>query len=65
MSTKRKTGTREWAESNYNIGIGCSHDCRYCYARTNAVRYKLVESSDVWTTEKVKDKMPPVSKKNG
>ena len=65
MSTKRKTGTREWAESNYNIGIGCSHNCRYCYARTNALRYKLVESSDAWTTEKVKSKMSPVSKRNG
>jgi DNA repair photolyase len=65
MSTKRKTGTREWAESNYNIGIGCSHDCRYCYARTNALRYRLVESPDSWTTERVKDKMPPISKKNG
>jgi DNA repair photolyase len=65
MSTKRKTGTREWADSNYNIGIGCSHNCRYCYARTNALRYRFVESSDAWTTEKIKDKMPPVSKKNG
>ena len=65
MSTKRKTGTREWAESNYNIGIGCSHNCRYCYARTNALKYKLVESSDAWTIEKVKDKMPVISKKKG
>lgn len=65
MSAKRKTGTREWAESNYNIGIGCAHNCRYCYARTSAVRFGYVESDESWTSEKVKDKMPPISKKNG
>lgn len=37
----RKTGTREWAAINVNIQTGCEHDCRYCYARWNAVtRYK-------------------------
>ena len=64
MAEKRKTGTREWADSNYNIGIGCSHDCLYCYARTNALRYKYVAEGD-WTTERVKGKLPAVSKKNG
>lgn len=42
-STIKKTGTREWAASNINIQLGCEHDCRYCYARSNAVRFK-------WTT---------------
>jgi len=35
---KKKTGTREWAECNVNIQLGCSHNCRYCYARYNAVK---------------------------
>ena len=35
--TERKTGTREWAESNLNIADGCSNGCRYCYARQAAV----------------------------
>lgn len=40
MSNK-KTGTREWAETNVNIQLGCEHGCRYCYARYNAVeRFK-------------------------
>jgi DNA repair photolyase len=26
------TGTREWAEVNFNIGKGCANDCLYCYA---------------------------------
>lgn len=36
---KKKTGTREWAEDTINIQLGCEHDCRYCYARTMAVRF--------------------------
>jgi len=48
--TKRKTGTREWAARNLNIATGCSHDCRYCYARHDAVkRFKRIEPAD-WTT---------------
>lgn len=48
------TGTREWSDLSYNIGIGCSHDCLYCYARANAVdRWKSVKA-DEWTTEKIR-----------
>lgn len=36
--TERKTGTKEWAEVNVNIQLGCEHGCRYCYARYNAVK---------------------------
>lgn len=43
-----KTGTREWAEKNLNIQRGCEHGCRYCYACSNAMRYKQVESYDEW-----------------
>ena len=53
MTEKRKTGTAEWAEVNLNIAQGCSHGCRYCYARHNAVtRFKRVEA-DSWPTEVV------------
>jgi len=39
-----KTGTKEWAEHNVNIFKGCENDCRYCYARYNAVkRFKRCE----------------------
>lgn len=65
MMAKRKTGTREWAESNYNIGVGCAHDCRYCYARASAVRFKQIPSNEAWTQERLKDKMPAVTKKQG
>lgn len=47
---RRKTGTREWAARNLNIAKGCSNDCRYCYARHDAVnRFKRIEG-DAWTT---------------
>lgn len=58
--SKRKTGTREWAPASYNIGIGCSHDCLYCYARTNA---KL--NSKEWVKESVKKTFPKIPKTNG
>jgi len=32
------SGTREWSSHSANCIIGCAHDCRYCYARYNAVR---------------------------
>lgn len=35
-------GTQEWAASNVNIQDGCEHDCRYCYAKTMAIRFKRV-----------------------
>ncbi len=33
----KKTGTKEWAEVNINFQRGCEHNCRYCYARYDAV----------------------------
>ena len=37
---KPPSGTQEWAASNVNIQDGCEHDCRYCYAKTMAIRFK-------------------------
>lgn len=33
-------GTGEWAKHNVNIQTGCEHDCRYCYAKCMAIRFK-------------------------
>ena len=38
-------GTQEWAASNVNIQDGCEHDCRYCYAKTMAIRFKRATTS--------------------
>lgn len=44
-----KFGTREWAEHNKNIYIGCPNGCKYCYARDNAVRrYGYVDSNETF-----------------
>lgn len=43
-------GTREWAAKNINIVSGCSNNCRYCYAREMAIRFKR-KTSDSWRTE--------------
>jgi len=38
----RTSGTKEWADSNINIYYGCSHNCRYCYAKAMAKRFYRV-----------------------
>jgi len=49
------SGTREWASKTVNCVTGCSHNCRYCYARWNAVdRFKRVKRED-WITEVVRE----------
>ena len=30
---KKLFGTREWSKSSLNITIGCSNNCKYCYAK--------------------------------
>jgi DNA repair photolyase len=40
QAARPPTGTQEWAASNVNIQDGCEHDCRYCYAKTMAIRFK-------------------------
>ena len=48
MPAIKLSGTREWAAKNLNIALGCEHNCRYCYARYNAVtRFKRV-TADAW-----------------
>lgn len=47
----RITGTKEWATSTVNAIEGCSHNCWYCYARSNAARFKR-RPADWWHVEK-------------
>ncbi len=52
---KEKTnyGTREWANSTINILTGCEHDCKYCYAKSMAVRFHKVIPQN-WKCEQVR-----------
>ncbi|MFZ4438830.1 MAG: hypothetical protein ACOYOS_10415 [Syntrophales bacterium] len=45
-------GTREWANHNVNCIAGCSHECLYCFAESDSVRYKR-KTSDSWRNESV------------
>lgn len=53
MTTKKATGTREWAEKNINFITGCSHNCKYCYSKEMAIRFKRT-TADTWIKEKVR-----------
>ncbi len=48
-------GTQEWAATNINIQSGCEHDCRYCYAKGNAVRFGRFKASD-WRKPVINEK---------
>ena len=49
------TGVGEWAGYTCNIGSGCSHGCRYCYAEKMAVRFGRVVDSDAWQEETLRE----------
>jgi hypothetical protein len=56
QNTARKNesfGTREWATHTVNCCTGCAHDCRYCYAKSMAIRFRRV-FPDVWKDEQVR-----------
>lgn len=40
-------GTQEWAKKTINIMDGCSYDCKYCYAKGIAIRFKR-KTPDNW-----------------
>ena len=46
-------GTKEWAAHTVNCCTGCAHDCKYCYARSIAVRFKRV-CPENWKDEKIR-----------
>jgi len=51
MSSDKSTrisGTREWSVESDNIVLGCTHKCRYCYARANAMRRRQIGSYEEW-----------------
>lgn len=54
-SKTTKTGTREWAVKNVNCLLGCSHDCRYCYARARALQYRRIASAAEWRTPRLRE----------
>ncbi len=46
-------GTWEWVDAEVDCISGCSHDCRYCYAKANAIRAGRFsgKNADNWSEE--------------
>lgn len=56
MSQTEVSGTREWAVHSVNCVSGCEHNCRYCYARYDAVvRFKRL-TAEQWPTMWIRPK---------
>jgi hypothetical protein len=54
-SMKKISGTKEWAAHNVNCVSGCSHACKYCYSRWNAVdRFRQIKAEN-WETLVVRE----------
>lgn len=45
-------GTKEWAKHNVNIQTGCLNDCRYCYAKSMALRFGRTTREN-WRTPEI------------
>lgn len=45
-------GTYEWAEATFNIINGCSHNCKYCFSKEMAIRFKRKEPES-WPLEEL------------
>jgi len=50
MNDKPEFGTKEWASRNENLIKGCSHDCKYCYAKAMTIQHKKNTRED-WKNE--------------
>jgi DNA repair photolyase len=50
---KEAFGTREFSEVSYNIGIGCSNNCRYCFAAHYAVQHKDIPEREAWQVPRI------------
>ena len=52
---RRPTGYKEWTKYSVNCCSGCANNCRYCYAKGMAVRFKQL-TEDEWSLERVRQK---------
>jgi len=50
---KEVFGTLEWAAKNANFITGCSHDCKYCYSKEMAIRFKR-KTAQNWKIEEIR-----------
>jgi len=53
---RRKTGWTEWADRRVSLYTGCTHGCRYCFARADALRFKRIEDATEWERPKIRER---------
>jgi len=46
-------GAHEWAHDSLNIIDGCKHNCKYCYSKEMAIRFKRMTMNE-WEHEKLR-----------
>lgn len=54
IDRKVTAGTREWADHNVNCIIGCLNDCRYCYAKLMARRFRRATYKS-WSNMRIRE----------
>jgi DNA repair photolyase len=54
QNCKEVFGTLEWAAKNANFISGCSHDCKYCYSKEMAIRFKR-KTAQNWKNEEIRE----------
>lgn len=68
MRVKTVSGTKEWASQTVNLFSGCEYDCKYCYAKSMAVRFKR-KTAETWKDEIINCRLlyavPPPSRDGG
>jgi DNA repair photolyase len=52
MKEKKVFGTYEWATANANFINGCIHNCKYCYSKEMAIRFKR-KTPNNWAEEEI------------
>ena len=52
---KSTYGFKEWTANSVNCCTGCSNNCRYCYAKGMAIRFKRLTAEE-WPIERVRQK---------
>lgn len=56
VERKVTAGTREWADHNVNCILGCQNNCRYCYAKLMARRFRRA-TDETWPIMTIRQKV--------
>lgn len=51
---KKVFGTSEWAKQNANFINGCTHNCKYCYSKSMAIRFRRKTAGN-WKHEEIRE----------